>query len=588
MTFAATVASFLADVFRLDPVGATDAGMHAYDHRWPDCTEAGRLELLAALDRWESRFAAFDVSTLDRDARADREVILGELAARRFDATVLREDRWDPLSWIYLLGGGLFPLIAREFAPLGVRLGSAAGRLAETPALVAAARAQLVGLPGRPVSRLHAETAIEQLAGVGDLVDEIIGEGENHANDASVALVLPRLRDAVAVAREALGDLERHLREVVLPAAEGEGRLGEELFEAKLRHTFRSDTVTPSAILARAEQEYELVRAEMVRLARELWPTMRPGEPMPDEPATGEPIVKGVLDAIAEHHPRADELVAFAQAEHDRIEAFCRDNAIITLTDDPLEIRWTPKFLRAFGGAMLMSPGPLDRGQRAFYAITPIPDDWSPEQAESWLREDNSRAMTLVGIHEGVPGHYLQLANSNRCPSVVRTIFGSGVFAEGWAVYVTQVMLDLGFDADDGALRLVNWKLYLRAVINAIIDVRIHVLGMTEEEAVALMIDGGFQEDAEARNKYRRARLSSTQLATYFVGSLEMWDIELEARRRAAIEAADPRGVDAVPVPRIVGGIGPTPGFDYREHLESVISHGTPPPAIVRSLLFEA
>ena len=48
------------------------------------------------------------------------------------------------------------------------------------------------------------------------------------------------------------------------------------------------------------------------------------------------------------------------------------------------------------------------------------------------------------------------------------------------------------------------------------------------------MVEGGFQEEAEARAKYDRARLSSTQLSTYFAGSMEMWDLELEARRRAA------------------------------------------------------
>ena len=102
--------------------------------------------------------------------------------------------------------------------------------------------------------------------------------------------------------------------------------------------------------------------------------------------------------------------------------------------------------------------------------------------------------------------------------------------------------MDVGYGADDPALMLIHWKFYLRAVTNAIIDARIHATGMTEDEAVALMVDGGFQEEAEARAKYDRARLSSTQLSTYFAGSLEMWDIELEARRRAAVASGDPRG----------------------------------------------
>jgi hypothetical protein len=593
VSFEATVADFLAETFRLDPVEATDAGMHDHDHRWPDLSEQGRLDHLDALQRWERRFGEVDPAELDRDARADLEVLLGELAARRFHLEVLREDRWDPLSWVYLLGGGLFPLIARGFAPLAVRLESAAGRLEGMPEVVRSATAQLIGLPDRPVSRLHTETAIENLAGVVDLTDEIVAEGEGHADDPAVAALLPRLRAAAGVARDALAELERHLRDVVLPASEGEGRLGPTLFEAKLRHTFRSDAIASSTILLRAEEEYQRVREEMVRLAGELWPTWRPGEPLPaadDDGGAGAAesrMVDGVLEAIGAEHPEAGRLLAYAEAEHARIVAFCREREIIGLPEEPLEIRWTPKFLRAFGGAMLIPPGPLDRGERSFYAITPIPADWPPEMAESWLREDNDRALRLVGIHEGVPGHYLQLAWSNRCPSLVRSVFPSGVFAEGWAVYVTQVMLDLGFDADDPALWLVHWKLYLRAVVNAIIDVRIHAAGMTEEEALALMIDGAFQEEAEAINKYRRARLSSTQLATYFVGSIEMWDIELEARRRAAVAAGDPRGAGAVPVPALVGGIGPTPGFHYRAHLEAVISHGTPPPAVVRALLFE-
>ena len=191
-------------------------------------------------------------------------------------------------------------------------------------------------------------------------------------------------------------------------------------------------------------------------------------------------------------------------------------------------------FLRAFGGAMLDTPGPLDKGQKAFFAITPVPDDWTPEQAESYLREDNDRMLRVLTIHEAVPGHYLQGVYANRCPSIVRGIFWSGVYAEGWAVYVTQVMMDAGYGADDPALLLVHWKFYLRAVTNAIMDVRIHAAGHDpEDEAVRLMVTGGFQEEAEARNKYNRARLSSTQLSTYFVGSMAMWELEDERPRAA-------------------------------------------------------
>jgi uncharacterized protein (DUF885 family) len=201
------------------------------------------------------------------------------------------------------------------------------------------------------------------------------------------------------------------------------------------------------------------------------------------------------------------------------------------------------------------------------------------------LREHNRRQLTLLTMHEAVPGHYLEGVYSNLAPSIVRGVYRDGVFAEGWAVYVTQVMLDRGYAGDDAALWLMHWKYYLRAIVNAIIDVRIHTRDMTRDEAIELMTRGAFQEEAEARGKYDRARLSSTQLATYFIGSMGMWDIEDTARRRAAVASGDPRGEAAVPRPAIVGGYGPTPGFDERAHLEAVIGRGELPLPLLRRVM---
>jgi hypothetical protein len=400
--------------------------------------------------------------------------------------------------------------------------------------------------------------------------------------DLAVAAVLPRLRAAAESASEALDAFGQWLTGEVAPAAAGGSALGEPLFSDKLRHTLRDPDVTPGGILARAESEFAAVRAEMVRIAGEAWPAWRPGEPVPDDDGA---LVRGVLDAIAADHPAAGELVSYSQEELVRVEAFCREHEVIGLVDEPLDIDWTPEFMRSFGGAMLDSPGPLDHGQKTFFSITPVPADWPPELRESYLREMNNRQMSLLVIHEAVPGHYLQMAYANHGSSLARRVFRSGLFAEGWAVYVTQVMLDAGYGDNDPALWLNHWKYYLRCVTNTIIDVRIHTLGMTSEEAIALMVDGAFQERGEAVQKDERARLSSTQLSTYFVGSLGMWDIEDAARRQAAVAAG--ASADAVPSPRVVGGYPDTPGFDHRAHLEAAISHGAPPIPILRRILLD-
>lgn len=578
------ISAFLDGLVALEPVFGTAIGDHRHDGRWPDVSTSGRATRLAFTERWAVAFGAIDPATLTPDEAVDRDLLLMELEADRFEQVDLQEDRWNPLAWVYLMGDGLFELISREFAPLADRLASVADRLEGMPPLLDGARAALVGSDdGRPVGRFQTETALTQLPGVAELIDDARAEAERAAaEDAGVATLRPRLEAAAADAKVALARFEEHLRDVVLPTSEGDGRLGPDLFARKMRHTMRSASLTPDRILAAAESEYTVVRAEMVRLARDLWPTWCPGTPIPSDDGS---LVRGVLDAIAAEHPAADDLLEFCRTETARIEAFCRERDLIGLTDEPMDIRWTPVFLRASGGAMLIAPGPLDRGLTSFFAITPMPDDWSPEERESYLREDNARMLRLLTIHEAVPGHYLQGVYANRSTSLPRAVFASGLFAEGWAVYVTQVMMDAGYGADDPALLLTHWKFYLRSVTNAIIDARIHTMGMTEQEAVDLMVDGGFQEEAEARAKFSRARLSSTQLSTYFAGSFEMWEMELEARRRAAAAVgADPSEVTAGSLP---GGFPPTPGFRHRDHLEAVISHGSPPTSLLRRLLFD-
>lgn len=575
-------ARLLDDLFAADPVTATMIGDHRFDGRWPDTSEAGRLERLAIYGRWADAFAALDPTSLTADERIDRDLVLGELAKYRFLEGELREDAWDPLGWVYLMGAGLHGLIARDFAPLATRLENLASRLEGVPGIIASAQAVIGTHPGRQVSRLHARVAGERVSGVAALGDEAIAMAEAAAPaDPAVAAVLPRLRAAKDTASAALNAIGEHLRTQVAVQAQGPAELGRDLYAAKLRYTLADPDATPEGILARAEHEYGVVRAEMVRLARAMWPQWCGDRAMPDDEGA---LVRAVLDAVALEHPRADKLVDVCRGLVADIEAFCREHDVIGLADDPLEVQWTPEFMRSFAGAMLEAPGPLDVGQKTFYSITPARPEWGPEEVESWLRELSDRQLKLLTIHEAVPGHYLQGAYANRSGgSLLRRVFGSGLFAEGWAVYVTQVMLDRGYAGDDLALWLAHWKFYLRAVVNTILDVRIHCFGMTSEEALALMVDGAFQERSEAEAKDERARLTATQLSTYFLGSVGCWDIEDEARRRVA-EAAG-AGRDAVPVPALVGGYPPTPGFDERAHLEAVISHGEPPIPLLRRIL---
>jgi uncharacterized protein (DUF885 family) len=551
-SFAEAQAAFFTDFFRHYPVHATEAGNHEHDDRWPDLTDAGSAERVAWLA--EARAGLEGLDGLSRSEEIDRRVLLATIDELVFDEEDLDELSWSPIVYSYLLGGGLFGLVSREFAPVEHRLASAAGRMEGIPAALEAARDNLLSGRGRAVATFHTEKAIQTMPGVADLCRT----AAQMAADVDPAL-RARVEAAAASAVEAIDAFVAWLRDDLLPTADGDFRLGRELYERKFRHRLKA-TIGVEELEARAAAAYDEVRAEMARLARDLWPDwIGDTEPMPDEL---DDVTRQVLDAIGRDHPKADELLDYCRAEHERILAFVRERDLIGLPDDPLQIIWTPPFLRAFGGAMLIPPGPLDKGLDSFFAITPPREDWTDEQVESMLREHNRRALRILTIHEATPGHYLQLAWSNRCDSLARSVFGSGVFAEGWAVYVTQVMMDVGYGADDPAFMLAHWKYYLRATTNTLMDIRIHAGSMTEDEAMAMMVDGGFQERLEASEKWNRARLSSTQLCSYFLGGAEMTELEREERRR--------KGDD----------------FAWRPFLESVVSHGTPPMPVIRDILY--
>src|SRR3954471_2061575 len=180
----------LRDFFAAYPVAATAIGYHAHDGEWGDQTEAGRLERIAMLRRHLERVQAFDEATLSADERIDRGLLAESIEQMLFGEEQLREDAWDPLSSVYVLGSGLFSLLSRDFAPWDERGASFLARVRAIPDALAGMTAALGSAPERPVSLVHLETALSQLSGVTEMLDEGLGEARRRA-EAGEATDLP-------------------------------------------------------------------------------------------------------------------------------------------------------------------------------------------------------------------------------------------------------------------------------------------------------------------------------------------------------------------------------------------------------------
>ena len=549
---------YLDDLTHFSPVNATLIGDHRADDRLDDVNAAARDRALKAYKAYLNDMSAIDRDQLSRANQVDLEVLRNEIESSLWSLDTLQEWAWNPLVYVDLSGSALYGLVARDFAPLDTRLRSAAARLEQLPRFFAQARESI---QSARVPKIHAETAVQQNPGLVSIIETMIVP-EMTAIDPAIQ---ERLNAAIETAKDAIAEQQTWLEEELLPRAAGDFRVGAELFDAKLAFVLDSP-LGRREIKARAESEYEAVRNAMYEIAKDVYAETHPYTSFPDTPdeTYKQVIIRAALEQAYQELPPRDGIVAIAKEQLQQATDFVIEKNIVTMPDDPVEIIIMPEFQRGVSVAYLDPPGPLDNNQSAFYAVAPLPEEWTEEQVNSFLREYNLYSIQDLTIHEGVPGHYLQLALSNRYPSTLRGVLWSGPMVEGWAVYAEQMMIDEGYQDYDPLQRLITLKWYLRGVTNAIIDSAIHVDGMTRDAAMKLMIEGGFQEAREAAGKWVRAQLTSAQLSTYFVGYQE--HIEM----RKAVESA--WGDE----------------FTLRRYHDQALSYGSPPVKFIRALILGA
>jgi uncharacterized protein (DUF885 family) len=504
---------YIEGFLRMNPEAATSLGDHRYDDRLDDYSKQGFLDALKFNQKILADLEDVNVKQLSVANHIDYMILRNQVEGTIFRVQELREYEWNPL--IYNVGGAIYYLIARDFAPLEQRMQSVKNRLARVPEVAALAKANLKNPP-----KVHTETAIQQNKGTMSLIQNQL--------DTFVADMSDEFkREFEPIRKQAVDALEYYgswLEKDLLPESNGEFRIGEKKFRKKLAHVLDAD-FTMEEILERAQADLVATQDAMYETALPLYEKYFDPEGAVAIPGDRKDVIKSVLDKLAEVSPNNDTIVDDARKCLTECEAFAKKHKLVTVPDEPIELIVMPEFQRGVAVAYCDSPGPLEPAGKTFYAISPTPEDWTEERAQSFFREYNNYMLHDLTIHEAVPGHYLQLAHSNRfkAPTMIRSIFYSGPFVEGWAVYSEQLMAEMGYGGPE--VKMQQLKMRLRVVINAIIDQKIHTAGMTEQEAMDLMLNQGFQEEGEAAGKWRRACLTSTQLSTYFVGSIEINEI---------------------------------------------------------------
>ena len=540
---------YIEQYLQANPEEATELGDHRFDGRLTDYSPEVRAKKLATQKEFREKLNAIDGSKVTDANNVDFRILKENIDYKIFQAEELKEPDWNPLVYNQSLANSLYLLVARDFASPEKRIPNLRQRMEGIPRVIAQAKANLQHPP-----RVHTETAIEQTQGAISLVREGL---------APLLDRVPQMKKELAPLQEktaaALEDYKKWLEKDLLPRSDGDFRIGADKFRKKLRFALASD-LSMEEIMKRAQLDLQQTQTAIYETALPLYKKHFP-QADPASLAGKKEVTAAVLDKLSEQHPDDNTIVGYAQKIVGEATDFVRSHNLVTIPATPLDVIVMPEFKRGQAIAYCDASGPLEKNGKTFFAVAPTPNDWSKQRKESFFREYNNYMVHDLSVHEAMPGHYLQLAHANefRAPTLVRAIFQSGTFIEGWAVYCEQMMAEQGYGGPE--VKMQQLKMRLRAICNAILDQRIHAGNMSEQEAMDLMIKEGYQQEGEAVAKWKRARLTSTQLSTYFVGVTEHLDLRAAAEKKL--------GKD----------------FDLKKYNDQVISYGSPPVKYVRELM---
>jgi uncharacterized protein (DUF885 family) len=514
-----TSQQFINALWKLDPESAIESGKFDGAANLTIPNAATRAKELAFTDEWLQRLGKMDAGQLSNKQRTDLALLINKVKADRWYLTTFKEYEWNPA--LYNIAKPIDLVLNTEYAAQPQRLRTLLRRIANVPAYYQAAQASIVN-----PTREHLQLAISQapgtmvvLADLGKAAQESILTPQEKA---IFALRIANAGTALMGYIDFLSGLDKS-KQATRPF-----RIGKDLYEAKFAYDIQAASSAEQTYQkALAAREELLVR--MNGLADDLWLKTMGSVAKPDDRLKK---IGMVIDKLSANHVARENFFPEIRRQIAVLQDWVVKNNLLTLDPKrPLEVRETPLYQRGVAGASIDAPGPYRPQDKTWYNVTPL-DGMTPQEAESTLREYNQWILQILNIHEAVPGHYAQLVYANKSPSIIKSLFGNGAMVEGWAVYSERMMLESGYE-NSPEMWLMYSKWNLRSVTNTILDYSVHVLGMTQAQAMDLLVRQAFQTPAEASEKWRRVQLSSVQLTSYFSGYSEI--MELREQRKQAL-----------------------------------------------------
>ena len=511
--------NFIKNLWIQFPEWATSQGFYKYDNQLPIPNDQTRSKQLDFYGKYNDSLMNFDLEQLSDNNITDYHLIKNQVESFIFNTNELRSHEWNPSE--YNVCGGFSQILEGNYGTLNKRLQSFSEKLRAVPAYYEAAK-QTIKNP----TAEHLALAMEQNTGgisvfETDIVDRL---AKSDLAAAEKDTILNRCKTATKAVR----DYVLFLKKLDNPTPT-DFRLGKELYTRKFNFEIQSGYSVESIYKKAVDHKTDL-HNKMFLLADKLWSKYCTNQ---EKPATKLELIKTVIDKISVQHSTPENFQSDIEKQIPELVAFAKSKNLLFIDPKkPLVVRKEPDYMAGVAGASISAPGPYDKNANTYYNVGSMAG-WDKEKSESYLREYNDYILQILNIHEAIPGHYTQLVYSNQSPSIIKSIFGNGAMIEGWAVYTEKMMLESGYKNSD-EMWLMYYKWNLRSTCNTILDISVHTKNMSKEQAISLLCNDAFQQNAEAEGKWKRVTLTQVQLCSYFTGYTEIMDFREELKKRDA------------------------------------------------------
>ena len=494
--------------FQFHPSQATEAGFHQYDGKLEDFSGSAVEAEIAGLEKFQKQFGGFQSNELPGDSAGDLEILTSSIRTRLLELQSIQMWRKNPDLYTSALSDSIFLIMKRNFAPQDERLRSLVARELQVPKVLEAARQNLRNPP-----KVYTQVALQQLPDTIKFFQKDVPEAFPEVKDPEL---LARFRGSNDAVVEALRNYQTFLQDNLLPASNGDFRLGADNFSKKLLYDEMVD-IPLDRLLEIGYADLRRNQAHLKEIAAQIDPKRAPAE---------------VLNDLRKDHPQPGQLLQTFRDTLGGLRQFIEQRKIITIPSTvPPIVEETPPFERALTTASMDTPGAYEtKATEAMFNVTLPEPSWKPEKVEMWMQGFNRGTIVSTAIHEVYPGHYTQFLWIHDAPSKTRKLLYSNTNAEGWAHYTEQMMLDEGYGDHDPKLRLGQLIDALLRDARFIAGIEMHTGKMTLEQAQNFFINEGFQVPPVAEEEAKRGTSDPTYLY-YTLGKLQILKLRDDYRK---------------------------------------------------------